>query len=123
MSQVEHKETIYIQDQITAKPGKAKEVLAAYMERYAPAAKEERGMTLVSRLITPPMWLNDQDDQGNTLFITWSVQGAPAWWNMSFHGRRNPKVAEFWQSIEPLIEKRHRCFLSDIADVESLCNV
>src|SRR6201996_5088309 len=75
MSEVEHKETIYIQDQITAKPGKAKEVLAAYMDRYAPAAKEERGMTLVSRLITPPMWLNDQDDQGNTLYITWTVQG------------------------------------------------
>jgi hypothetical protein len=123
MSQVEHKETIFIQDQITAKPGKAKAVLAAYMERYAPAAKEERGMTLVSRLITPPMWLNDQDDQGNTLVITWSVQGAPAWWNMSFHGRRNPAVAEFWKSIAPLIETRNRSFLSDIADVESLCNV
>jgi hypothetical protein len=123
MSQVEHKETIYIQDQITAKPGKAKELLAAYMERYAPAAKEERGMTLVSRWITPPMWMNAEDDQGNTLFITWSVQGAPAWWGMSHMGRRTPKVAEFWQSIEPLIEKRHRCFLSDIADVESLCNV
>ena len=51
MSDAEHKETIFIQDQITARPGKAKEVLAAYMERYAPAAKEERGMTLVSRLI------------------------------------------------------------------------
>ena len=123
MSQPEHKETIYILDQITARPGKAKEVLAAYMDRYAPAAKEERGMTLVSRLITPPMWLNDQDDQGNTLVITWSVQGAPAWWNMSFHGRRNPAVAEFWKSIEPLIATRHRSFLSDIADVESLCNV
>jgi hypothetical protein len=123
MSQVEHKETIYIQDQITAKPGKAKDVLAAYMERYAPAAKEERGMTLVSRLITPPMWLNEEDDQGNTLFITWSVQGAPAWWGMSFHSRRDPKVAEFWKSIEPLIETRHRSFLSDIADVESLCDV
>jgi len=123
MSQPDHKETIFIQDQITAKPGKAKEVLAAYMERYAPAAKEERGMTLVSRLITPPMWLNDQDDQGNTLVITWSVQGAPAWWNMSFHGRRNPAVAEFWKSIAPLIETRHRSFLSDVADVESLCNV
>jgi hypothetical protein len=42
---------------------------------------------------------------------------------MSHMGRRTPKVAEFWKSIEPLIEKRHRCFLSDIADVESLCNV
>jgi len=52
-----------------------------------------------------------------------TVQGAPAWWGMSHMGRRTPKVAEFWKSIEPLIEKRHRCFLSDVADVESLCNV
>jgi hypothetical protein len=120
MSQPEHKETIYILDQVTAKPGQAKAFLEAYMERYAPAAKQDRGMTLLHRWISPPMWL---EDEGNTLFIIWTVQGAPAWWNMSFHGRRNPAVAEFWKSIEPLIETRHRSFLSDIADVESLCNV
>ncbi len=119
MAATEHNETIYILDEVTAKPGKAQQFLAAYMERYVPAAKE-RGMTLVHRWVSPPMWLVEES---NTLCIIWTVRGAPAWWSMSHQGRRNPAVAEFWSSIEPLIEKRHRSFLSDVADVESLCNV
>jgi hypothetical protein len=119
MSAKEHHETIYIVDHVTAKPGRAQAFLDAYMERYAPAAKE-RGMTLVSRLVAPPMWLTDQS---NTLLITWTVEGAGAWWGMSHQGRRNPAVREFWESVGGLIEKRHRSFFSDVADVESICDV
>ena len=112
-------ETIYILDQVTPKPGQAEAFLKTYMEKYAPAA-QARGMTLVHRWVAPPMWLKEQS---NTFHIVWSVQGAPAWWSMSHQGRRNPAVREFWESVKPLVEKRHRSFLSDIADVESLCNV
>jgi hypothetical protein len=119
MAETEHNETIYILDEVTVKPGQAQDFLAAYMERYAPAARE-RGMTLVHRWVTPPMWLKEQS---NTLHIIWTVQGAPAWWGMSHQGRRNPAVKAFWNSVEPLVEKRHRSFLSDVADVESICNV
>ena len=119
MSKTEHNETIFILDEVTAKPGRARDFLAAYMERYAPAARE-RGMTLVHRWVAPPMWLKEQS---NSLFIIWSVQGARAWWQMSFLGRRDPAVSGFWEETRPMIEKRHRCFLSDVADVESLCNV
>ncbi len=119
MSKTEHNETIYILDQVTPKPGQAQAFLAAYMERYAPAALE-RGMTLVNRLVSPPMWLKEQS---NTLQITWSVKGAGAWWAMSHQGRRNPAVKEFWESVQPMIVTRHRSFLSDVADVESICNV
>jgi hypothetical protein len=119
MAQTEHKETIYILDQVTTKPGQAQEFLEVYMAHYAPAARE-RGMTLVHRWVTPPMWLKEQS---NTLHIIWTVQGAPAWWSMSHQGRRNPAVRQFWESVEPLIETRHRSFLSDVADVESLCDV
>ena len=112
-------ETIYILDQITPKPGRARDVLDLYMEKYAPKARE-RGMTLLHRWVAPPMWL---DEQSNTLFIVWTVQGAKAWWQMSFLGRRDPTVAGFWDEIEPLIEKRHRSFSSDVTDVESLCDV
>lgn len=121
VSQSEQNATIYILDQITAKPGKGKEVLAAYMERYAPVAKEKCGMTPVSRLVAPPMWL---DDVVNTLFIMWSVKGTENWWwSMRLGATRNPEAVEFWQTIEPLIETRYRYFLSDVADVEALCNV
>jgi hypothetical protein len=116
----EHKETIYIVDQIVPKPGKGKEVLDTYMAKYAPAARAERGMTLVHQLVSPPMWL---DEQSNTLTIIWTVQGAPAWWNMSFHGRRNPDVAGFWESIKPLIVSRHRSFSAEVADLGSLADV
>jgi hypothetical protein len=42
---------------------------------------------------------------------------------MSHQGRRNPAVREFWESVRGLIEKRHRSFFSDVADVESICDV
>jgi hypothetical protein len=119
MSEPAGNETIYILDQVTPKPGQAEAFLAAYMEKYAPAARA-RGMTLVHRWVAPPMWLKEQS---NTLFIIWTVQGARAWWQMSFLGRRDPAVSGFWEEIEPMIEKRHRSFLSDVADVESLCHV
>jgi len=112
-------ETIYILDQITPKPGQAQAFLNAYMEKYAPAARA-RGMTLVHRWVSPPMWLKEQS---NTLFIIWTVQGAKAWWQMSFLGRRDPTVVGWWEEAESMIEKRHRCFLSDVADIESLANV
>ena len=98
MAESAHNETIYILDQVTVKPGRAQDFLADYMERYAPAARA-RGMTLVHRWVTPPMWLREQS---NTLHIIWTVQGAPAWWSMSHQGRRNPAVRGFWESVEPL---------------------
>jgi hypothetical protein len=115
----DHRETIFIVDRITPKPGQAKAFLDIYMARYAPAARE-RGMTLVHRWVSPPMWL---DEQSNTLTIVWTVQGAPAWWNMSFHGRRDPAVSGFWESIEPMIVSRHRGFSAEAADLESLADV
>jgi hypothetical protein len=119
MTQTEHNETIYIVDQVTTKPGKAQEFLDIYMADYAPGARE-RGMTLVHRWVSPPMWLKEQS---NTLHIIWSVQGAKAWWAMSHGSRRITAVKEFWENIKPLIESRHRSFSSDVADVESICNV
>lgn len=115
----EHTETIYILDQVTTKPGKAQAFLDLYMEKYAPAARE-RGMTLVHRWVAPPMWLKEQP---NTLYLIWTVQGAGAWWQMSFLGRRDPSVTAFWAEADSLIVSRHRCFPTDVADVESLSNV
>ena len=36
---------------------------------------------------------------------------------------RDPTVVGWWEEAESMIEKRHRCFLSDVADIESLANV
>jgi len=48
------KETIYYLDHITAVPGKAKALLDFYMKSYVPKA-EARGMTLLHRLVAPPV--------------------------------------------------------------------
>jgi hypothetical protein len=113
-------QTVYILDQVTPKPGMAKQFLDTYMEKYAPAARE-RGMTLEKVLVAPPMWL---EDQSNQLFIMWSVQGPAAWWGMSHQGRRNPAVAAFWEEeAAPLILSRSRCFPAEASSVEALCNV
>jgi hypothetical protein len=119
MTETEHHETIYILDEMTAKPGQAEALLAAYMEKYAPAARE-RGMILVHRWVTPPLWLKEQS---NTLYVIWTVQGAKAWWQMSFLGRRDHAVAGWWEEAAPMIESRRRCFLGDVADLGSFSNV
>ena len=111
--------TVYVLDEITAKPGKAEALLAAYLETYAPQAKE-RGMVLDRLLVSPPMWL---ESQSNTLHITWTIAGAPGFWAMSHRGRRDPRTKAFWDSIEPLVETRSRRFLSATADVKELCDV
>jgi hypothetical protein len=110
---------IYIVDQITPNPGEAEAFLNLYMERYAPGARE-RGMTLEFTWVSPPTWLKDQS---NTLFIIWSVPDAKAWWAMSHGGKRDPVVQAWWRDAESMIEKRHRCFLTDVSAVAKLANV
>jgi hypothetical protein len=114
-----HGEPIYILDQVTTRPGQGQAFLDAYMTRYAPGA-EARGMTLVHSWVTPPLWL---DDQPNTLFIVWSVKGAPAWWQMSFQSRRDPEVTAWWEEAQTMMISRHRSFLGDVADIASLTDV
>jgi hypothetical protein len=113
------KETIHYLDRIVAKPGRAKAILELYMEKYVPAARA-RGMTLVHRWVSPPVWLGNQS---NTLCIIWTVQGAGAWWQAAIPARRDPEVLRFWNEIEALIVSRTRSFFSDVDDIESLCDV
>ena len=112
-------ETIYILDQVTPKAGRAQEFLKAYMDRYAPGAAA-RGMKHEFTWIGPPMWL---ENQPNTLFFIWSVQGAPAWWAMEHQARRDPSVMDWWREADTMIETRRRSFLSNVSDVASLTNV
>jgi len=112
-------ETIYILDQITPKAGRAEEFLKAYMARYAPGAAA-RGMKHEFTWVGPPMWL---ENQPNTLFVIWSVQGAPAWWAMEHQARRDPSVIDWWRDADAMVETRRRSFLSNVSDVASLTNV
>lgn len=112
-------ERVYILDLIVAKPGRGEEVLNAYMDRYAPGARE-RGMTLEFTWVTPPVWLSDQP---NMLFVAWSVEGAANWWAMSAAARRDQEVLDWWSDAADMIESRARHYLSDISSLQALANV
>jgi hypothetical protein len=107
-------ETIYIVDQVTSKTGAGRKFLDAYMQRYAPGAKE-RGMTLEHTWVAPPVWL---EDGSNTLFFVWSVKGVAEVWS-SLVGPRRTSAAEdwWWKEAVELIATRERFFLSNPSDI------
>ena len=111
--------TIYVIDELVARPGEGEAVLAAYMERYAAGARQ-RGMALERVLVSPPMWLVDQS---NTLTISWTLNGAAAWWQMSFLGRNDPEVRAFWAEMSERLVSRKRSFASAAEDVKVLSDV
>jgi len=113
------RETIFYLDHMVAQPGCAQALLQFYMSDYVPQAKT-RGMTLVHQWVTPPLWLKKQS---NELFITWSVEGVQAWWNATRLRRADPSFLRFWEDAKPMIVSRRRLFLSDVNDVEGLCDV
>ena len=111
--------TIYVIDEIVALPGRGRELLDAYRTRYAPGA-EARGMTLDRILVSPPMWL---DDDNNTLLITWTLKGAPAWWGMSFQARNDPAVADWWAEADEMIVSRNRYFATAEGHIAEITHV
>lgn len=115
-------DTIYIVDQICCKPGDGEAMFEHYLENYVPGAKE-RGMTLVSSSVNPPIWLTD-DDSNNTLTFVWSVPGMMGWAAMVGVSRYAPGVAEelvkFWYDVDDRVVSRTRTLSAPDTDVESL---
>lgn len=112
-------ETIYVVDEIVTQPGAAQAFLDAYQERYAPGARA-RGLTLERVLVSPPLWL---DGQSNTLTITWTLKGAAAWWQMSFMGRNDMQVVDWWAEVDELVVSRKRSFMAAAEDIKGLSDV
>lgn len=112
-------ETIYVVDEIVTRPGEGRAFLDAYMKRYAPGA-QTRGLRLDRVLISPPLWL---DAESNTIIITWTLQGTPAWWQMSFRSRTEPSVTSWWADVDEKVVSRKRSYMSAAADIEALTNV
>ena len=109
--------TVYLIDQVTPKPGLAQAFVQAWRERYVPGA-QARGMRLEHIWVTPPLWL---EDQSNTLTIIWSVRGAEGFWSMSYQGRQDPSLQDWWwNEAAPMIESRQRHVASDVADLAKL---
>lgn len=110
---------VYVVDRVITKPGCAKRFVDAYLAEYAPGARQ-RGMTLRDVLVSPPIWL---DDQANTITVTWSLPSPQAWWEMTWQGRPDPTVAQWWADVDPLVDERSRSVAAAAEDVDGLCDV
>jgi hypothetical protein len=105
-SDTQNDDRVFIVDTIDARPGEAKKVRDAYRSEYVPGARE-RGMTLLHEWISPPILM---DERSLRLTFIWSVPDVDGWWSMRLTTSSDISAHEFWQRLEPLIEKRERRF-------------
>lgn len=110
---------VFVVDRVVTRPGCARKFVDAYLAEYAPGAAE-RGMTLRDVLVSPPIWF---DDQPNTVTITWSLSSARAWWEMTWKGRPDSSLGQWWVAIGELVETRTREVAARAVDVDGLCDV
>ncbi|OBG59835.1 hypothetical protein [Mycobacterium sp. E3339] len=110
---------VFVIDRVLTRPGCARRFVDAYLAEYAPGARE-RGMTLRDVLVSPPIWF---DDETNTVTITWTLPDVRAWWEMTWKGRPDPALGEWWCGIADLVQERSRSFAASAEDVDRLCDV
>lgn len=110
---------VFVIDRVVTRPGCARRFVDAYLTEYAPGARE-RGMTLRDILVSPPIWF---EDDSNVVTATWTLPGARAWWEMTWKGRPDPTLGEWWSRIDELVVERSRSFAASTDDVDGLCDV
>ena len=112
--------SVFVIDDLTARPGQGEALQRAYLERYAPGA-ERSGMTLVHQLVSPPYWL---PEGSNRLLFVWTVPGPGGAWAMKHAGRQDPELAAWWTEEAPrLVETRTRAICAESADLAELARV
>ncbi|WKG05937.1 hypothetical protein [Mycolicibacterium sp. HK-90] len=117
MADAEATKSVYVVDRILTKPGKARVFIDRYLAEYAPGARE-RGMTLEHVLVSPPIWL---DDATNIVTVTWSLPSPLAWWQMTWKGRPDPALGQWWSEIGYLVLERSRSVAAAADDIDALC--
>ncbi|HUE34207.1 MAG TPA: hypothetical protein VMQ38_15315 [Mycobacterium sp.] len=110
---------VFVIDRVITRPGCARRFIDNYLAEYAPGARD-RGMTLRDVLVSPPIWF---DDQVNTVTITWTLPDVQAWWEMTWKGRPDPALGEWWSRVGELVRERSRSFAATVDDVDGLCDV
>lgn len=110
---------VFVIDRVVTRPGCARRFVETYLAEYAKGARD-RGMTLRDVLVSPPIWF---DDDVNTVTITWTLPDVAAWWQMTWMGRPDPALAEWWSRIGELVRERSRTFAAAAEDVDGLCDV
>jgi hypothetical protein len=106
---------VFVIDRVVTRPGCAQAFVDAYLAGYVPGARG-RGMDLRDVLVSPPILF---DDRPNVVTITWSLPSPQAWWQMTWQGRPDPTVAQWWEEISDLVVERNRSVASRAADVDA----
>ncbi|MGV0834160.1 hypothetical protein [Mycolicibacterium thermoresistibile] len=119
MADADAAQVVYVIDRVLTKPGKARAFIDRYLAEYAPGARR-RGMTLTHVLVSPPIWF---EDRSNTVTVTWTLPSPLAWWQMTWQGRPDPAVGQWWSDIAELVQERSRSVAASAADVDALCSV
>lgn len=110
---------VFVVDRVTTRPGCAKKFVDTYLAGYVPGARE-RGMTLRDVLVSPPIWF---EDRSNIVTITWTLPNPQAWWEMTWKGRPDPSLGQWWDGVAELVVERSRNVAAAAADVVRLCDV
>jgi hypothetical protein len=110
---------VFVIDRVVTRPGCARRFIDAYLAEYAPGARD-RGMTLRDVLVSPPIWF---DDRPNTVTITWSLPSARAWWEMTWKGRPDPALGQWWDDVAELVQERSRNAAAAADDIDRLGDV
>jgi hypothetical protein len=113
---------VFVIDRVVTRPGCARQFVDTYLAEYAPGARE-RGMTLRDVMVSPPIWFDGSDEQVNTITITWTLPSAQAWWQMTWKGRPDAALGEWWVQAGDLVAERSRSFAAAADDVDGLCDV
>src|SRR3984957_445782 len=109
---------IFVIDRMVTKPGCARTIIDTFLADYAPGARD-RGMTLRDVLVSPPIW---SEELSNTVTITWTLPSPQAWWEMTWKGRPDPTLGEWWWRIDELVVERTRSFAAAADGVDGLCD-
>jgi len=110
---------VFVIDRVVTRPGCARQFVDRYLAEYAPGGRE-RGMALRDVLVSPPIWF---DDQSNVVTITWALPSAQAWWEMTWKGRHDRSLGQWWEDIAELMVSRTRSVAAAATDVDGLCDV
>ena len=110
---------VFVIDRVVTRPGRTREFVDRYLSEYAPGARA-RGMTLRDVLVSPPIWFSDQP---NTVTVTWTLASPQAWWEMTWKGRPDPSIGEWWSQIGELVAERSRSVAAAAGDIDGLCDV
>ena len=112
--------SVFVIDDLTAKPGQGEALQRAYLERYAPGA-QQRGMRLLHQWVSPPYWL---PDGSNRLLFVWTVPGPGGAWAMKHAGRQDPALEAWWTQEAPrLVAARTRAICAETVDLPELADV